>query len=187
MLVTVVTWKLDAAVNVFLAACTVCCGKTHDEDGDDGGGHLSPLVSTEIEPRRIATGALPQVRLMGLSSTDEQPGISERLEGTAVLQSESKWRSGAESISAVGIIAAAVCSDFYPLYCITPLPSPSLAPPHLFFFPAFYSKGHQPVRYSQAEADDHQRPIGSAPAPVTRPGSSAVAEGRTWGNAGVER
>lgn len=34
MSVTVVMWKFEAAVNVFLPDCTVCCGRTDEEDAD---------------------------------------------------------------------------------------------------------------------------------------------------------
>lgn len=76
MPVTVAMWKLEAAVNLFLADCMVCCGGTDEEDADGSqmcmcvcvcfghlfGNHLSPLVWTEIKPRRIPTRPLPQVR-----------------------------------------------------------------------------------------------------------------------------
>lgn len=40
-----------------------------------------------------------------------------------------------------GIIAAAVCSDFYHLYCIAPLPSPQPLSPAFILYPYFLFEG----------------------------------------------
>lgn len=129
-----------------------------------------------MELRQVVEPSQTASVLQAVASPEgyKQPVLSERCEGALVLPLASEGWSGAETIPAVSIITAAVCTDFYHLY-------PSLSPRHLFFILTSSSKGHQSVRYSQAEANEHQRPIGSALASVTSPGSNPRGRGQDLG------
>lgn len=138
-----------------------------------------------MELRQVVKSSQTASVLQALASPEEdkRPVVSEGCEGTVVLALESEGRSGLEpALSLPQFAQISITFTASP----PPVP-PSLSPLHLFFILTSSSKGHQPVCYGQAEADHHQRPIGSAREPVTSPGSNPVAEGRTWGNSGVER
>lgn len=141
------------------------------------------LVSTEINPCWIATGTLPQVRLMELRQ------VVKRSQTASVLQAIASPEVY-KHIWKIRVWRALMLLQFAQIsitFIALPPTFHRLSPTHLFFILTSSSKGHQPVCYSQAEANNHQRPIGSALVPVTSPRSNPVAEGRTWGNGGVKR
>lgn len=135
---------------------------------------------TETKACRIATRALPKVRLMelrqvvkrskkrlqhllkGIKSPLHQNKGGQPFERRRMVPLEFEVWPGAETISVIAVIASAVCWGFYHLYCTQPTLAPLYFPLHLFFILISTLKRYQPVCYSQAEADDHRRPVGSA-------------------------
>lgn len=105
-----------------------------------------------MELRQVVEPSQTASVLQAVASPEvyKQPVLSERFEGALVLPLASEGWSGAETIPAVGIITAAVCTDFYHLYCITPPhPPPQPLSSTFILYPYFLFEG-APTRSLQS-------------------------------------
>lgn len=128
MFMSVVVWKLEAAVNALLAACTVCCGRSHDDfflvtslslfssclcrdqtlldlNRNSSPGEMNGTqTGCETLPNAFCPSGCSISRSVSTACC-KQPVLSERFEGTVVLPLGCEGRSGTETISAVRFLS----------------------------------------------------------------------------------